>query len=124
NGKERHQEEMRVLVMNQQVFKRFLWIITLFSVIYFLLIGRLAYIQLWGTENFSSRGVNLIKKSVQQRQQEFVLHSGRGEITDRYGHPFTGLSTYVFTMFPLMNKTAISKQKLEDLATMLSVTPT
>lgn len=113
-----------VVGMNQQMFRRFLWMITLFSIIYFLLISRLAYIQLWATEHFSHRGVNLIKQSVQQRQQEFVLHSGRGEITDRYGQPFTGKSTYVLTLFPLMNRTAISKQKLDDLATLLSVSST
>ena len=107
--------------MNQRVFRRFLWMIALFSIIYFLLVGRLAYIQLWATEHFSHRGVNLIKQSVQQRQQKFVLHSGRGEITDRYGQPFTGKSTYVVTMFPLMNKTAISREKLDELARLLSI---
>lgn len=110
--------------MNLRLFKRFLWMLTLFSLVYLLIIGRLAYIQLWATENFSSKGINLIKKSVQQRQQEFILHSGRGEITDRHGQAFTGKSIYVLGLFPLMNNTSISMHKLEEVARVLHVSTT
>lgn len=103
------------------IFKRNLKILGIFTLFFLLLIGRLAYIQLIGTESFSSHDINLIKKSVQQRQQQVILHSGRGEITDRYGQALTGKSIYVMVLFPLSKMTQFEEEKIREVADLLSL---
>jgi cell division protein FtsI/penicillin-binding protein 2 len=103
------------------LFKRNLSILVFFTLCFLLLIGRLAYIQLIGTESFSSHDINLIKKSVQQRQQQVVLHSGRGEITDRYGQALTGKTIYVMVLFPLTRMTQIEEEKISEVADFLDL---
>lgn len=105
----------------RRLWHRQIWIVTLFSLVFLILIGRLAYIQLLGTESYSKHQINLVKKSVQQRQQQFVLHSGRGEITDRFGITLTGKTTYVLALFPLLQKHNVDELHMEQLEKVLSV---
>lgn len=107
--------------MGIHVFKRKLIVLGTFSILFLLLLCRLAYIQLIGTESFSTHNINLIKKSVQQRQQQVVLHSGRGEITDRYGQALTGKSIYVMVLFPLSSRSQIEDVKIREVANLLSL---
>jgi len=107
--------------LTHQHYKRFLWMLIVVCLGILILLGRLAHIQIISTESFSSYNVNLIKKSVQQRQQQIVLHSGRGEITDREGAPLTGKSTYVLVLFPLSNKIVLDDQKMQKVADILNI---
>lgn len=65
------------------------------------LIARLWWIQLAAAHRFTSRGIDLVKNSVKQRQQSIVLHSGRGDILDRNGYRFTGEEQQALILFPL-----------------------
>ncbi|GAA0354582.1 peptidoglycan D,D-transpeptidase FtsI family protein [Bacillus horti] len=105
------------------LMKRQIVLLLIFSVILLGLIGRLAYIQLIGTESFSKHQINLIKKSVQQRQQQFTLHSGRGNITDRNGVSFTGVSTHVLVLFPILQHTLNHEDELNEVAQILKINP-
>jgi cell division protein FtsI/penicillin-binding protein 2 len=107
--------------MKNNTFKRQIRMLFIFSILFTLLVSRLAYIQLIGTESFSAHDINLIKKSVQQRQQQIVLHTGRGEITDRFGQSLTGISTYVMVLFPLSKKARLEEEKIYHVANLLDV---
>jgi cell division protein FtsI/penicillin-binding protein 2 len=107
--------------MQTKIFRRQVWMILVFSILFIILVFRLAYIQLIGTESFSDHDINLIKKSVQQRQQQIVLHTGRGEITDRFGQSLTGNSTYVMVLFPLSKKAHLEVGKIEQIADLLDL---
>jgi cell division protein FtsI/penicillin-binding protein 2 len=107
--------------MKNIIFKRQVRMLFIFSILFILLVSRLAYIQLIGTESFSAHDVNLIKKSVQQRQQQIVLHTGRGEITDRFGQSLTGMSTYVMVLFPLSKKARLEEEKIVQVANLLDL---
>ncbi len=82
--------------------------------------GRLVYIQILGTENFSKHHINLIKKAVQQRQQQVVLQSGRGDITDRQHHSLIHYDTYALVAFPFAIK-SLTPQQLTQVADMLGL---
>lgn len=83
------------------------------------LVFRLAYIQMIGTESFSKRNVNLIQNAVKQRQQTIVLSSGRGEITDRYGISLTGNQKYVLVGFPFVQRSIERERNLYQVAEIL-----
>lgn len=103
-----------------RLWRRLFWLIGIFSILFMTLLGRLAYIQLVGTESYSKHRVNLIKKAVQQRQQQFVLHSGRGEIMDRHDQAFTGKTIYALVLFPLI-QSSLAEKKISQLAQRLSI---
>lgn len=65
------------------------------------LVARLWWIQLWSVHRFSAHGVDLVKNAIQQRRQSIVLHTGRGDILDRNGYPFTGVEQKALLLFPL-----------------------
>lgn len=67
---------------------------------------RLAYLQLVAAENYSRHHINLVQQAVQQRQEELILNSGRGAITDRDGKALTGEIRYVLVLFPIARRTA------------------
>ncbi|GGK16441.1 penicillin-binding protein 4B [Caldalkalibacillus thermarum] len=102
-------------------FRRKIWMLLLFTGCLGALFFRLAYVQLIGTESFSQHKINLIKQAVGQRQQQLVLHSGRGEITDRTGKVLTGETVYVVVLFPLSQKITGLDNQLKTLATLLQV---
>ena len=107
--------------MNKKIIKRQIWFLIFTSVLLALLLIRLIQIQMISSESFSSHHINLIKKSIQQRQQQIILHSGRGEITDRHGTPLTGKSTHVLVLFPLSNKQLLAEEKVNQVAHVINV---
>lgn len=92
-----------------------MFVLTLYCALFIIAVLRLAYIQLIGTESFSSNNINLIKQSIQQRQQQIILHSGRGDITDRNGYVLTGEKTHVLVLFPLIQHSDITDEALTTL---------
>ncbi len=69
-----------------------------------LLVVRLVQIQLLETESFSSRNINLIERSVEQRTQQLIIDEGRGEFLDRNGTPLTYTEKNVLILFPFLEK--------------------
>jgi len=69
-----------------------------------LLLARLAQIQLIATENFTSRHINLLEASVNQRSQEMVLDNGRGNFLYNDGKPITHQYLTVLILFPFLKK--------------------
>ncbi|MGO4546137.1 penicillin-binding transpeptidase domain-containing protein [Paenibacillus sp. 2TAB23] len=79
------------------------------SLIMLVYIGRLAWLQLMpgsapaaALSNKTSRG-GWQRLSVQQRQRNLVLDSGRGDFYDRNGAPLTGETYSSLAMFPVRN---------------------
>jgi cell division protein FtsI/penicillin-binding protein 2 len=107
--------------MQHIFFKRLIHMLILLFLLLLLLASRLAYIQLIGTETFSKHNVNLIKNAIHQRQQQIVLHTGRGEITDRNGSALTGHSTHVLVLFPLLKTQPIEEEKIQEVARIVGV---
>lgn len=102
-------------------FKRKIWMLIGIMVLLLLLLLRLSYIQLIATESFSGHQINLIKKSIQQRQQQLILDSGRGDISDRYGQVITGYSTNVLVLYPILNQIEVERLKMEEIAVRLEI---
>lgn len=63
-------------------------------------------VQLFETETFTSRNINLLEESVKQRAQELVIDNGRGEFLDRNGRLMTEKKTNVLVLFPFLKKIA------------------
>lgn len=82
--------------------------------------SRLLWIQVLASKQFSKHGVNLIEEAVSQRKQEVVLHTGRGDIKDRYGKPLTGSEVVGVAVFPLV-RGHVDEDKVASLAQMLRV---
>ncbi|UKS27794.1 penicillin-binding protein 2 [Paenibacillus sp. HWE-109] len=86
------------------------------------IIGKLFWIQIAATENYSSRGVNLLKNSVIQRQRALVLDSGRGEILDRNLKPLTGKMIKSLVVFPMSKEVRVDPQQVNQLVRILQTT--
>ncbi|MDA1477370.1 peptidoglycan D,D-transpeptidase FtsI family protein [Bacillus changyiensis] len=84
--------------------KRMIWISILITSALFLLLVRLAEIQLFFTESFSKWNVNLIQESVKQRTEEVQISDGRGAFLDRNGKPLTISQKPAIVLFPFLNK--------------------
>ncbi|HWO95373.1 MAG TPA: penicillin-binding protein 2 [Bacillus sp. (in: firmicutes)] len=84
--------------------KRFYILLTVIIGLIFLLIGRLAQIQLISTESFSKEKVNLIEASVKQRTQEMTIDDGRGKFISRNGYPLTYETNNRLVLFPFLQK--------------------
>lgn len=93
----------------------------LFLILLFFLgiFGKLFWIQIAATESYSSRGINLVKNSVIQRQRALVLESGRGEILDRHLQPLTGKIVKALVAFPINSEFAMNGQEVSQLARIL-----
>lgn len=81
--------------------------------------GKLFWIQIAATESYSSRGINLVKNSVIQRQRALVLESGRGEILDRNLQPLTGKIVKALVAFPINSEFTMNGQEVSQLARIL-----
>ncbi len=103
------------------LIKRFLLFAFVILLSLCIIAGRLAYIQLMGTEHFSKYDINLVKKSVQQRQQQFIMHTGRGEILDRKGEALTGHLTHVLVIYPLTKNVTIPNERIAELTQLLDI---
>ncbi|MDD9269791.1 peptidoglycan D,D-transpeptidase FtsI family protein [Paenibacillus sp. GCM10023248] len=84
--------------------------------------GKLFWIQIAATENYSSRGVNLLKNSVVQRQRALVLDSGRGDILDRNLRPMTGAQVKALVVFPIHDEMRPDPQQEAQLVRILQTT--
>ncbi|MDQ0231550.1 peptidoglycan D,D-transpeptidase FtsI family protein [Metabacillus malikii] len=80
--------------------KRIIFIGTIIMMGLFVILYRLADIQLIHTESFSKKGVNLVQESVSQRTQEVVIDDGRGRFTDRNGAPLRDQVEPSLVIFP------------------------
>ncbi|WP_245855771.1 peptidoglycan D,D-transpeptidase FtsI family protein [Paenibacillus rigui] len=65
--------------------------------------GRLFWIQVAASRNWSEHGVDLVENSVIQREKGIVLDSGRGDFYDSHGVALTGKELQVLTVFPFPN---------------------
>jgi cell division protein FtsI/penicillin-binding protein 2 len=83
-----------------RLFYILLWIVV--SLI--ILNGRLFWIQVAASRNWSEHGVDLVENSVIQREKGIVLDSGRGDFYDSRGVPLTGKELRVLTVFPINEK--------------------
>lgn len=87
--------------LERRVKRRHFLVLLFMTLVWAGLLVRLWWIQLWASHRFSRHGVDLVKNAVKQRQQSIVLHSGRGDILDRNGYPFTGEEQLALLLFPL-----------------------
>lgn len=106
--------------MTAHHLRRFIILFTVVFILIGLLLFRLAYIQLVVAESFSPHKINLLKQSAQQRQEELILKSGRGAITDRNGEVLTGQIKHVLVMFPLSKK-SVQTEQLQKVAEILHI---
>ncbi|MDQ0269547.1 peptidoglycan D,D-transpeptidase FtsI family protein [Cytobacillus purgationiresistens] len=84
--------------------KRAIIILAIFVSVLIVLMGRLVQLQLTDTEHFTTRNINLLEASVQQRSQEMVIDSGRGSFLDRNGNPLTEEYKPVLILFPFLSQ--------------------
>lgn len=100
--------------------KRRIFLVLLTILLLFIgIVGKLFWIQIATTESYSSRGVNLVKNSVVQRQRALVLESGRGEILDRDLMPMTGKMIKALVAFPINSEYHGEPQQVTQLARIL-----
>lgn len=100
--------------------KRRIFLILLTILLLFIgIVGKLFWIQIATTESYSSRGVNLVKNSVVQRQRALVLESGRGEILDRDLKPMTGNIIKALVAFPINSEYRGEPQQVNQLVRIL-----
>lgn len=85
-----------------KISKRMKLAVIAFLVVFFLLLLRLAEIQLFFTESFSKKKINLIQESVKQRTEEVLISDGRGSFLDRNGRALTGQSEPAVVLFPFL----------------------
>ncbi|MFC5447183.1 peptidoglycan D,D-transpeptidase FtsI family protein [Paenibacillus aestuarii] len=102
--------------------KRRMFIILLMMMVLFIgIIGKLFWIQLIASESYTSRGVNLVKNSVLQRQKALVLDSGRGDIVDRHMQLLTGSTIKALVVFPIHENGPKKMAPIDQLARILRV---
>lgn len=85
-----------------KISKRMKLAVIAFLIVFFLLLLRLAEIQLFFTESFSKKKINLIQESVKQRTEEVLISDGRGSFLDRNGQALTGKSEPAVVLFPFL----------------------
>ncbi len=95
--------------------KRAVIMICLCFVCFALLLGRLMQLQLFETEHFTKREINLLKESVAQRSQEIVIDSGRGGFLDKNGEPLTHRYIPVLILFPFLKQTDWDADKVANI---------
>lgn len=101
------------------------WLISLVMVVY---IGRLAWLQLMpGSSSAAvlsqqaSRG-GWQRLSVQQRQRNLVLDTGRGDFYDRHGVSITGETYSAVALFPIRKEMRGPEEDLTELSGLLGMT--
>lgn len=103
------------------VKRRSFVLLVVMTAVWMLLVSRLWWLQ-WGTSrDFSGRKIDLVSQAVAQRQQSFVIDSGRGHILDRKGIPLTGGKRLALVLFPLAKPVLADTQKRSMLAQMANV---
>lgn len=69
-----------------------------------LLLVRIAQIQLFATESFSDKNINLLEASVEQRTQSVIIDQGRGKFFDRNGMAITHFTIPTLVLFPFLKE--------------------
>lgn len=100
--------------------KRLIIVGTFFLITLFLILYRLADIQLIHTESFSKKGVNLVQESVNQRTQEVVIDDGRGRFVDRNGDPLRNQTEPSLVLFPFLKDITWPIEELSEVANVSS----
>ncbi|MEW9700062.1 peptidoglycan D,D-transpeptidase FtsI family protein [Paenibacillus sp. SI8] len=116
---------MRVSHLTAREQRRMVFVLFAILLIFSVIAGKLFWIQVAASESYTSRGVNLVKNSVLQRQRALVLESGRGVIVDRHSMPITGKLIKALVVFPINNEIKVLKenpQQVERLAHILKTT--
>lgn len=99
-------------------------ILILLTVMFGVMAGRVAWMQLHAYEAAAVSGKNIAQLSVMQRERGIVLDSGRGDFYDRYGAALTGRNISVLVFFPVSPVTRDSeegRQQLRRLAQLLHI---
>jgi penicillin-binding protein 4B len=99
-----------------QLRRRMFRLLLLFSGSLLLLSGILFWIQIGSGGVYSSRKVDLVRRSVLQRGEGLVLDTGRGQFTDRAGVPLTGETVPALVVFPLRIDDDEGRSKLQRIA--------
>ncbi len=76
--------------------RRIFWTLLIFTMVMFVWLGRLGWIQLAAPVDWTSA-------AVRQREQALVLHDGRADFVDRHGVPLTGRNVAAAAVFPLQS---------------------
>ncbi|HET7578015.1 MAG TPA: penicillin-binding protein 2 [Bacillales bacterium] len=95
--------------------RRIFYIGLLSFTIFLLLIARLAYIQLIATKSFSDEHVNLIRSSIHQRTERFVLANGRGHFLGRDGQPLRDRMHPALILFPFLKQTRWPAERIAEI---------
>ncbi|KUP05926.1 hypothetical protein Q75_10460 [Bacillus coahuilensis p1.1.43] len=69
-----------------------------------ILLLKLIQIQLFETEHYSKRGINLLNASVKQRTVQYTIDEGRGHFVDRNGQPLSFKKSQQVVIFPSIRK--------------------
>ncbi|OIJ16627.1 hypothetical protein BKP37_05175 [Anaerobacillus alkalilacustris] len=97
------------------IHKRIIQILVISAVIMFIIILRLAYVQLYATNHFSKNNIDLVEESIKQRTQTFVLHSGRGYFTDRNGKALNSDYYPCLILFPFLQTRDWPVEKISNI---------
>ncbi|MED1739930.1 penicillin-binding protein 2 [Bacillus swezeyi] len=101
-----------------KIRKRMTWVSILISAALLFLLIRLAEIQLFFTESFSKRNVNLIQESVKQRTEEVQISDGRGSFLDRNGEHLSVSQKPAIVLFPFLIKQPWPIEEASDILNM------
>lgn len=113
---------MRVKQLSSLEKRRIFLVLITFVLLFAGIAGKLFWIQIAATESYSSRGVNLLKNSVVQRQRALVLDSGRGDILDRNLKRMTGEQIKALVLFPIHSDMKPEPQLVAQLVRILQTT--
>lgn len=83
---------------------RILLLLVMMTAILLWILIRLFWIQVVGARSYSDRQIDLVKNSVMQRQQRFIVDDGRGQFYDRHMIPLTGQPATTVVFFPADNE--------------------
>ncbi|NDI33855.1 peptidoglycan D,D-transpeptidase FtsI family protein [Chengkuizengella sediminis] len=101
--------------------RRILITLLCFTLIIGLLGSRLFWIQVVETRSYSNMDINLIERSVNQRESGVILSSGRGHFYDRNGDSLTGRLVHVLAVFPNQSHFLGNEQKIKKLVSILDI---
>jgi cell division protein FtsI/penicillin-binding protein 2 len=110
--------------LNKRLDKRRIFLALIGVMAGFLLVlGRLFWIQVFAAGDYSSRGIDLVANSVDQRQKGIVLDSGRGDFYDKDGKPLTGRTVKALAVFPVRPEFAGDDARIAKLCGILGIKP-
>ncbi|NMO96785.1 peptidoglycan D,D-transpeptidase FtsI family protein [Paenibacillus lemnae] len=96
----------------------------LLAILLFLLMGRLAWIQLvMKHQHMPGTKRTLLESSKLQRERAVVLDTGRGHFLDRNGSALTGKLIWTAVLFPVPERSMLSEDSIERTAEILQSDP-